>query len=115
MALFLKCLLGAIAVLLIALLAKSKSFFIAGLVPLFPTFTLIAHYVVGSERSPADLRKTARFGLWSLLPYTVYLLPVYWLSVRVTLGATLACATAAWATGAAALLLDWFRVYLSPL
>ncbi|MFA0070805.1 GlpM family protein, partial [Vibrio breoganii] len=47
--LFFKCLLGAAAVLLIALLSKSKSFYIAGLVPLFPTFALIAHYIVGTE------------------------------------------------------------------
>jgi hypothetical protein len=33
-----KCLLGAMAVLVIALLSKSKNFAIAGLVPLFPTF-----------------------------------------------------------------------------
>jgi hypothetical protein len=55
--LFLKCLLGALAVLVIALLSRSRSFFIAGLVPLFPTFALIAHYIVGSERPAADLRK----------------------------------------------------------
>ena len=47
--LFLKCLLGTAAVLVIALLSRSRSFFIAGLVPLFPTFALIAHYIVGSE------------------------------------------------------------------
>ncbi len=61
-ALFLKSLLGALAVLLIALLSRSKSFFIAGLVPLFPTFALIAHAIVGSERGGADLRTTAIFG-----------------------------------------------------
>jgi membrane protein GlpM len=37
-------------------------------VPLFPTFALIAHYIVGTERSGADLQKTALFGLWSLFP-----------------------------------------------
>ena len=61
-ALFFKCLLGAFAVLLIALLSKSKSFYISGLVPLFPTFALIAHYIVGTERTMADLRITALFG-----------------------------------------------------
>lgn len=65
--LFLKCLLGALAVLLIALLSKSRSFFISGLVPLFPTFALIAHYIVGTERTMADLRVTALFGLYSLI------------------------------------------------
>ena len=82
MSLFLKCLLGAVAVLLIALLSRTKNFFVAGLVPLFPTFALIAHYLVGTERTAADLRATALFGLWSLLPYAVYLILVYWLSVR---------------------------------
>ncbi|WP_180983179.1 GlpM family protein, partial [Vibrio vulnificus] len=45
--LFLKSLLGAAAVVIIALLSKSKNFYIAGLVPLFPTFALIAHFIVG--------------------------------------------------------------------
>ena len=75
-ALLLKCLLGAWAVLLIALLSKSRNFFVAGLVPLFPTCALIAHYIVGTERSVEDLRTTALFGLWSIVPYAVYLLAV---------------------------------------
>lgn len=113
MDLLLKCLLGAAAVLVIALFAQTRNFFIAGLVPLFPTFALIAHYVVGSQRSPADLRTTALFGLWSLLPYAVYLLTVYWLSVRTGLAATLAWATLAWTAAAALLLLAWSRIFPS--
>ena len=107
LSLFLKCLLGAVAVLAIALLSRSRSFFLAGLVPLFPTFALIAHYVVGTERTPADLRTTALFGLCSLMPYSVYLLTVYWLSVRTTLTMTLTLATLAWTVAAGALLLAW--------
>ena len=109
LALFLKSLLGAAAVLLIALLSKTSNFFVAGLVPLFPTFALIAHYIVGSERSPGDLRATALFGLWSLIPYALYLLIVYWLSVRASLTATLLLATAGWIVAAAILLLAWTR------
>ena len=111
LSLFLKCLLGAFAVLLIALLSKSRSFFIAGLVPLFPTFALIAHYIVGTERSAPDLRATALFGLWSLLPYAVYLLVVFWLSVRVTLASTLIWATLAWAACAVVILFAWSRAH----
>jgi membrane protein GlpM len=110
-ALILKCLLGAVAVLLIALLSKSKSFFVAGLVPLFPTFALIAHFIVGTERSVQDLRTTALFGLWSLVPYAIYLLAVYWLSVRCTLALTLVSATVAWTAAAVVLLLAWSKVY----
>jgi len=113
--LFLKCLLGAAAVLIIALLSKSKSYFVAGLVPLFPTFALIAHYIVGTERSAADLRTTALFGLWSLVPYAVYLLAVYWFSLRLSLQATLVLATVAWTAAAAVLLLAWARAYPTTL
>lgn len=111
LALFLKSLLGAAAVLIIALLSKTSNFFVAGLVPLFPTFALIAHYIVGSERSPADLRATALFGLWSLTPYALYLLIVYALSVRASLATTLLVATAGWTIAAAILLLVWMRIF----
>lgn len=108
--LLVKSLIGAAAVLAIALLSRSKVFFIAGLVPLFPTFALIAHYIVGTERSAQDLRSTALFGLWSLAPYAVYLATVYWLSVRLPLVPTLILATLAWAAAAGVLLLLWSRV-----
>ena len=108
-ALLLKCLLGAAAVLVIALLSRTRSFYVAGLVPLFPTFALIAHYIVGSERGVQDLRTTALFGLWSLAPYAVYLLCVYGLAGRLSLWPTLLGATLAWFACAAVLLLAWQR------
>ena len=42
MALVIKAALGALVVLLIGILAKTKNYYIAGLIPLFPTFALIA-------------------------------------------------------------------------
>jgi membrane protein GlpM len=109
MALLLKSLLGALVVLLIALASKSRSYYLAALVPLFPTFTLIAHVIVGGERSPADLRATALFGLWALAPYAVYLLTVYALAPRGPLALTLIAATLAWCATAALLLALWLR------
>lgn len=111
--LVLKCMLGALAVVLIALLSKTKNFFVAGLVPLFPTFALIAHYIVGTERSADDLRATALFGLWSLGPYAIYLYVVYALSVRMSLAPTLIWATVAWLAAAAVILVAWSRAYPS--
>ncbi len=110
-ALFFKCLLGALAVLVIALLSKSKSFYIAGMVPLFPTFALLAHYIVGSERSMVALKTTALFGLWSLIPYAVYLFAVYLLCTQVGLVATLGFATLAWTVSAGMLLIAWSRLH----
>lgn len=109
--LLMKCLFGAVTVLIVALLSRSKSFFVAGLVPLFPTFALIAHYIVGTERSAGDLRATALFGLWSIIPYAIYLLTVYWLSVRFALATTLILATTAWTVAAAILLVAWSKAY----
>ena len=109
MTLALKCLLGALAVLVIALLSRTRSFYVAGLVPLFPTFALIAHGIVGAERGAADLRTTAIFGLWSLLPYAVYLVAVAALAERMALPSTLVLATVAWVVAAAILLMGWSR------
>ncbi|EGQ8026264.1 GlpM family protein [Vibrio vulnificus] len=111
--LFLKSLLGAAAVVIIALLSKSKNFYIAGLVPLFPTFALIAHFIVGSERSLEDLRQTALFGLWSLLPYAAYLAAVYYFSYRFSLVTTLSAATVIWLMAASLLIVAWTKVMIS--
>ncbi len=110
LSLFLKSLLGAAAVLAIALLSRSKVFFIAGLVPLFPTFALIAHVIVGTERGMAALRTTALFGLWSLIPYALYLFVVYWACVRYSLVATLLMATVVWVVAAGVVVITWVRL-----
>ena len=109
MALLLKSLLGALAVLLISVLAKSRNYYIAGLVPLFPTFALIAHYIVGGERGVAALKATLLFGLASLLPYFIYLLALYWLVDRWRLGPALIGAAVCWTAAAALLVLLWSR------
>jgi membrane protein GlpM len=109
--LFLRALIGAAAVVVIALLSRGRSYFVAGLVPLFPTFALIAHYVVGSERPAADLRTTVLFGTGSLVPYFVYLAAVYVLIARHRLVPTLAVATLLWLVAAAILVTAWMRLH----
>lgn len=111
LSLLLKCLLGAFAVLLIALASKSRYFFLAGLVPLFPTFALIAHFVVGTSQAPVALQTTALFGMWSLAPYAAYLFSVYWLSTRTSLVLTLCGASLVWFAVTALMLMVWFRRY----
>lgn len=103
----LKALLGAAVVVLVSLLARSKNYYLAGLVPLFPTFTLIAHYTVGRARSPAELKITILFSLWAILPYVLYLLGVYMLCDRMPLPTALFCSALLWVVAAAVLLLLW--------
>ena len=105
----LKALLGAGAVILIQLLAASKSYYIAGLVPLFPTFTLISHYIVGTQRSEPQFRETILFGMCSMGPYLVYMGVLYCLAGHVKLAWALTGATAAWLAAATALILAWNR------
>ena len=107
LSLFLKCVLGAAVVLLISILSKSKAFYIAGLVPLFPTFALIAHVIVAQERGAEALKQTALFGLWSLIPYFIYLLLVYLLATKLSIWSCLGVATACWGVAAAALIYGW--------
>lgn len=107
LSLFLKCILGAAVVLLISILSKSKAFYIAGLVPLFPTFALIAHVIVSQQQGAEALRKTALFGLWSLIPYFIYLLVVYVLATKMSMWSCLGVATLCWVVAAAGLIYGW--------
>ncbi|MBP4528018.1 GlpM family protein [Acinetobacter baumannii] len=103
-ALFLKCMLGAGVVLIISILSKSKAFYIAGLVPLFPTFALIAHVIGYQQKGAEALQKTALFGLWSLIPYAIYLAAVYVLATRMSMWSCLGVATLCWVVAAAGLI-----------
>ena len=111
MDLFFKALLGAAVVLIIAALSKTKNYYIAGLVPLFPTFALIAHYIVGKGRSIEDLKTTIVFGMWSIIPYFVYLATLYVMVDRLRLEASLAVAAVVWLMAATVLVSVWVRIH----
>jgi len=99
--------LGAGVVIIISILSKSKAFYIAGLVPLFPTFALIAHVIVFQQKGAEALQKTALFGLWSLIPYAIYLVAVYILATRMSMWSCLGLATLCWVVAAAGLIYGW--------
>lgn len=111
MDLIFKALLGAAVVVMIAALSKTKNYYIAGLVPLFPTFALIAHYIVGKGRSIDDLKTTIVFGMWSIIPYFVYLATLYVMVDRMRLEASLAVAAVAWLMAATVLVTVWVRIH----
>jgi uncharacterized membrane protein (GlpM family) len=109
MELLLKALVGALIVILIQLLAQTRHYYVAGLVPLFPTFALISHYIVGQERTTGELKQTVLFSMFSLLPYFVYLLALYFLVDRLKLAAALLGAVLAWTAAAMVLVMLWNR------
>jgi len=110
MDLFAKALTGALVVVIIQLLARTKSFYVAGLVPLFPTFALISHYIVGTGRTTEDLKETIVFGMFSMIPYFIYLVALYFLVDRFNLVVSLLGATLFWLAAAAVLLVAYSRM-----
>jgi uncharacterized membrane protein (GlpM family) len=74
-----KAFIGAAIVIIIQLISQSKNYYVAGLVPLFPTFGMIAYYIVGTEHPTSDLKAAIVFGMFSILPYLIYLITLYFL------------------------------------
>ena len=103
--LWLKALIGALVVVLISLISRTNVYFVAGLIPLFPTFALISHIIV-AERGEHYLKETALFGMYSLIPYFVYLLGVYCFSGRLPLWANLSLSVLMWFVSA--VVVFWF-------
>ena len=73
MDLILKATLGAAVVVILAALAKTRNYYIAGLVPLFPTFALIAHYIVGKgPQLSCSISRSSHRGWRKLLDLSPY-------------------------------------------
>lgn len=68
---------GAIVAVIIALLARSQLYILAGLAPLFPTFALFAHILSFKNGGITQVRDVALFGLWSMIPYFFYVGSIY--------------------------------------
>ena len=93
---FCKMLFGAALVLLIHFVSLSKNFILASLIPLFPTFTLIALYSVGSSKSVEDLQSSIIFGICAILPYLAYLISMYFMVEKYPLRQSLFYSTGTW-------------------
>ena len=95
--LVIKFIIGGLIVVLLDLVSKSSKFYyISGLIPLFPTFALIAHILVYTHFGSEELKQTALFGMFSLIPYLGYLLSVYFLSTRVSFIVNIAISLIIW-------------------
>jgi membrane protein GlpM len=89
-----------LVVMLIALIAGTRVWYLATLVPLFPTFTMIALYAVGTSRSPSEFKSAIVFALWSVIPYICYLISVYHLAGRVSIPIALGLSIVVWSVAA---------------
>lgn len=104
---FIKALIGAFAVLLIQFFSQSRYYYLAALVPLFPTFALISHVVLGTTRSPDEFKNALLFSMFSLIPYFGYVLGVYLSVDRFPLRVSLIIGTLTWVVLATLLVIIW--------
>jgi len=77
MELLLKGCIGAVIAVGIVLVSRTRNFFMAGMLPLFPAFGTLAHLIVGYNRGITDLKSTLIFSLYSLIPYFLYLVGTF--------------------------------------
>ncbi|MEO6824232.1 MAG: GlpM family protein [Nitrosospira sp.] len=96
-------------VIALSLLALTKYYPLARLVPLLPIFTLIAHYIAGSKRTRIELKRTMLFSLYSMVPLFIYLMALYALIDLMPLKLALICASALWCLPATLLLILWMK------
>ncbi len=90
-----KSLVGAVVTAIIAWAAKQGDV-LPGIVPLFPTFTLIALVAVGTKGTPQGFQQTCVAAMKTFPAYAVFLLMSYLLIPRFGYRLTLALALGAW-------------------
>ncbi|WP_350557981.1 GlpM family protein [Psychrobacter sp. CAL346-MNA-CIBAN-0220] len=104
---WLKMLIGALMVLVIQLFAQTRFFYLAALAPLFPTFTLISHFLVGTQRSIADFKVALIFSMLGVIPHLIYTLVVFFSFSHIGLYKALLLGVVGWLVAAAILVLAW--------
>lgn len=105
--LIIKAFIGAIAVILIQIFAQSRYYYLAALVPLFPTFALISHVILGTTRTPVEFKAALLFSSFSLIPYLGYILAVYFSIDRFSLWISLLIGLIVWVILSAVLIYLW--------
>ena len=103
----LKGALGAAVAIALHYSINSKYSYLAGLIPLFPTFALVAHMMFASSGRTLDMQISAQFGLLSLFPYAAYLVLVWVLANRLNIWLALGISIIGWVGVVVIVLLSW--------
>lgn len=103
---------GAALAASLGLLARLNLYYLMGLVPLFPTFALMAHTIAATSGNEVGLRMTCAFGLYSLIPYASYLGSILWLSQSIPPLLSILIGLVAWFVAAFALIWAWNAGFL---
>jgi len=105
--LILKAIVGMLFVIVISVLSKTKLYYFAGILPLFPTFSLMSHYIIGTSNTTAQFKDVLLLSMWSVIPFFLYLLTVYYLYNKTSIYYSLAGGLVSWIIACAILILVW--------
>ncbi len=98
---------GAILAISIAALSRSQFYVISGLAPLFPTFTLIAIVLAYKNKGISQMHEVMTFGLYSVVPYIVFLVAAYFLSNKISITPAIVTSLVLWLVAAYAIYAIW--------
>jgi len=112
MILLLKALAGAFVVLVMSWLSGMHIYFLVGLIPAFPTFTIIGQSMAWASGGVDAVRSMCLFGIIAQIPYGIYLLSVYILSAKFSIAVTFSISILIWATLALAITEIW-KLYIA--
>ena len=104
---WLKMLIGALVVLVIQLFTQTRFFYLAALAPLFPTFTLISHFLIGTQRSVANFKIALVFSMLGVIPHLIYTVLVFFTFSHMGLYKSLLLGMVGWLVAASTLVLVW--------
>jgi len=68
---------GALVAMFIAYVSRTNYYVLAGLIPLFPTFTLFAYINAYNIGGVAQLKEVILFGVISVISYIIYVAAMY--------------------------------------
>lgn len=108
-----KASLGFFLVLIIQIAARSKLYYVAALIPLFPSLAMFSYYFVGSTQSVARLQETIAFGMLSLITYLCFLIALFLAVRHLRIAPALLLASAVWFAVAGVEIRAW--PWLKPL
>lgn len=108
----LKGLIGSFIVLIIVFLSKTDNYYIAGLIPLFPSFGILAQIIVYNEKGIEALKETILFGMFSIIPYLLYLLGIYYTIDLYGFFISIIVGIVLWTLSAIILIKNWDRICL---
>ena len=105
-----KGLIGSILVLLLIYFSKTDNYYIAGLLPLFPTFGILAHIIVYKEKGLIALKETILFGIFSTIPYFLYLIGIYFTIIYFSFITSILIGLCLWIISAVILITSWGEI-----